>query len=183
VQCDVGSNAKQVESSGPLVSAERYDFYPWSSANLLYKRGPALIFSQDNCNMAHDFKVALNHLEYSPDLLNLSRTEATLKNSKLYSPWHRLLLALLIISVVSLNGLMSNEGSLFVVVIAPIEGLEEKSATGLTVALGGGICVPIGNLTKNFVTSQCPTFAEKPKVFIFIDPEVKSNFMSRNLLV
>jgi hypothetical protein len=70
---------------------------------------------------------------------------------------------------------MSNEGSLFVVVIAPIEGVEEKSATGLKVALGEDGPVPIGHLTKNFITSKCATFAEKPKVFIFIDPEIGKN--------
>jgi hypothetical protein len=70
---------------------------------------------------------------------------------------------------------MSNEGSLFVVVIAPIEGTEEKNATGLTVALGGDTPVPIGHLTSNFVTSRCATFAERPKVFIFIDPQVATD--------
>jgi hypothetical protein len=72
---------------------------------------------------------------------------------------------------------MSNEGSLFVVVIAPIEGVEEKSATGLTVALGGKSPVPIGHLTRNFVTSQCTAFAAMPRVFIFIDPEVTANYI------
>jgi hypothetical protein len=70
---------------------------------------------------------------------------------------------------------MSNEGSLFVVVIAPIEGTEERNSTGLTVALGAGIRVPIGYLTNNFITSYFATFAGKPKVFIFIDPEVTTN--------
>lgn len=71
---------------------------------------------------------------------------------------------------------MSNEGCLFVVVIARIEGVEERSSTGLTVALGNGDPVPIGHLTRNFVTSQCTAFAGMPKVFVFIDPEVSSNF-------
>jgi hypothetical protein len=70
---------------------------------------------------------------------------------------------------------MSNEGSLFVVVIAPIEGMEERNSTGLTVALGGDTPVPIGHLTNDFITSNCATFAEKPKVYIFIDPEVTTN--------
>jgi len=72
---------------------------------------------------------------------------------------------------------MSNEGSLFVVVIAPIEGVEKKCATGLTVALGGKRPVPIGHLTWNFVTSQCTAFAGMPRVFIFIDPEVTANYV------
>jgi hypothetical protein len=78
---------------------------------------------------------------------------------------------------------MSNEGSLFVVVIAPIEGVEERNSTGLTVSLGGDTPVPIGHLTNNFITSNCATFSEKPKVFIFIDPGVATNSMDRGVLV
>jgi hypothetical protein len=78
---------------------------------------------------------------------------------------------------------MSNEGSLFVVVIAPLKGLEKKSATGLTVALGGAKTVPIGHLTNHFATKKCATFAEKPKVFIFIDPEVETNSMDGHVPV
>jgi hypothetical protein len=78
---------------------------------------------------------------------------------------------------------MSNEGSLFVVVIAPIQGTEKKDATGLTVALGGDTPVPIGHLTNNFVTSNCTTFADKPKVFIFIDPGVTTNSMDKGVRV
>jgi hypothetical protein len=74
--------------------------------------------------------------------------------------------------------MMRNEGSLFVVVIGTIEGMQERNSTGLTVALGGGISVPIGHLTNNFITTQCATFAEKPKVFIFIDPDVVTNSTS-----
>jgi hypothetical protein len=74
--------------------------------------------------------------------------------------------------------MMRNEGSLFVVVIAQIEGFEKKSSSGLTVALGGGISVPIGHLTNNLITSNCATFAEKPKVFIFIDPDFVTNSTS-----
>jgi hypothetical protein len=78
---------------------------------------------------------------------------------------------------------MSNEGSLFVVVIAPIEGDEEKSDTGLKVALGEDGPVLIGHLTNNFITSKCVTFAEKPKVFIFIDSEVATNSMVKGVPV
>jgi hypothetical protein len=81
VESAVSLNANKVES-GPLVLAERYDFYPWSSNNLVFKRGPALIFSQDNCQSAKDFEVALKYLEYSPISINLSETEATLENGK-----------------------------------------------------------------------------------------------------
>lgn len=74
--------------------------------------------------------------------------------------------------IVSFNGLMSNEGSLFVVVIAPIEGIDEQNATGLTVTLGGGNRVPIGHLTRYFITSECPALAQKPKMLFFFDPQV-----------
>lgn len=67
---------------------------------------------------------------------------------------------------------MSNEGSLFVVVIAPIEGIDERNATGLTVTLGGGNRVPIGHLTRYFITSECPALAKKPKMLFFFDPQV-----------
>jgi hypothetical protein len=78
---------------------------------------------------------------------------------------------------------MSNEGSLFVVVIGTIQRFEERSSTGLTVSLGGDTPVPIGHLTNNFITSNCSTFAEKPKVFIFIDPEVTTNYMGKSVPV
>jgi hypothetical protein len=180
VEGEVASNAKKTKS-GPVVSTKRYDFYPWSSNNMLFKRGTALIFSQANCQMAKDFEVALKHLEFCPILLDLSKAVATLGNSKFL----RVSLAVNYNTnlIVSRSGLMSNEGSLFVVMIAPIEGVEEKSSTGLTVTLVGGIRVPIGYLTKNFITSKCASFAEKPKVFYFIDPGVATNHMATGIPV
>jgi len=77
----VNSNVKQVKRSVPLILAERSDFYPWSSDKLVFKRGPALIFShQTHSNLAQKFEVALKHLEYSPKLINLSKTKETLQN-------------------------------------------------------------------------------------------------------
>jgi hypothetical protein len=78
----VNSNVQRVERSVPLVVAKRFDFYPWSNGtNLVYKRGPALIFNhQTNSNLAQKFEVALKHLEYSPKLINLSKTKETLQN-------------------------------------------------------------------------------------------------------
>jgi hypothetical protein len=96
VEGAVSSNAKPGQSSVPLVLAQRFDFYPWSNGtNLVFKRGPALIFCQSENHLAKDFEVALKHLEYSPMLLKLSEAEATLKNSKLLNLF--LLLTLLII--------------------------------------------------------------------------------------
>jgi hypothetical protein len=84
VEPAVSSNARRVESSVPLVLAERSEFYPWSSETLVFKRGPALIFShQTHSNLAQKFEKSLKHLEYSPKLLKLSEAEATLENSKL----------------------------------------------------------------------------------------------------
>jgi hypothetical protein len=177
----VTSNAKPGQRSVPLVVAERSDFFPWSSDNLVFKRGPALIFSKDNCLLAKDFEVALKHLEYSPKLIHLSQTKETLNNGWRYLGYFKNCLNYF--KLVSHCGLMSNEGSLFVVVIAPIEGVEERNSTGLTVSLGGDTPVPIGHLTNNFITSNCATFAEKPKVFIFIDPGVATNSMDRGVLV
>jgi hypothetical protein len=80
----VKSNAMQVLSKVPLGSFERDAFYPWSNGtNLLFKRGPALIFSYPHSQLANDFKEALTYLEYSPMLINLSDLEATLQNGKL----------------------------------------------------------------------------------------------------
>jgi hypothetical protein len=81
VELEVSSNA-QLKKSVPLVLAERFDFYPWNNGtNLVFKRGPALIFShQTHINLAQKFVVALKHLEYSPKLIHLSKTKETLQN-------------------------------------------------------------------------------------------------------
>jgi hypothetical protein len=71
------------ESSVPLISAERSDFYPWSnSTNQLFKRGTALVFHDETHSsyLAKNFQLALKHLEYTPVLYNLSDMEKTLKN-------------------------------------------------------------------------------------------------------
>lgn len=79
----VGGAASSTNSESEGVAEERFDFYPWSRGTLVFKRGPALIFSQDNCHLAKELGMALKHLEYSPMLLNLSESKAILKNSKL----------------------------------------------------------------------------------------------------
>jgi hypothetical protein len=82
VEGAVSSNAKPGESSVPLIVAERSDFYPWSDGtNLVFKRGPALIFSHSDTHLAKNFEMALRHLEYNPKIFHLQETEATLKNS------------------------------------------------------------------------------------------------------
>jgi hypothetical protein len=83
VEDAVSSNSSKVES-GPLVTSERYDFYSWrDDNNTVAKRGPAIIFSRENGQLAKNFESALKHLEYSPKMLNLTETEATLKSSEL----------------------------------------------------------------------------------------------------
>jgi hypothetical protein len=78
---EVGSNGRPTEY-GSLIPVERFDFYSWrSSNNRVLKRGSALIFSQsDNHDLTKDFEVALKHLEYSPKLIDLSKTKETLQN-------------------------------------------------------------------------------------------------------
>jgi hypothetical protein len=79
---EVNSNAKPGENSVPLILSERFDLYPWSNGtNLVFKRGPALIFSQSYNHLAKNIEVALKHIEYSPTVYRLQETEATLKNS------------------------------------------------------------------------------------------------------
>jgi hypothetical protein len=83
----VSSNDEQTKN-WPLVTAERYDFYPWSSPDQVLKRGTALIFSNaQHSELAEGFERALQHLEYSPDVFNLSETRTTLHNSNLYEPF------------------------------------------------------------------------------------------------
>jgi hypothetical protein len=86
----VKSNAMQVLPKVPLGSFERDAFHPWiNGTNLLFKRGPALIFSYPNSPLANDFKEVFTHLEYSPMLINLSNLETTLQNGKLFL-WHHM---------------------------------------------------------------------------------------------
>jgi hypothetical protein len=82
VEEPVSSNAKKVEN-GPLGSFERDAFYPWCSINQVYKRGPALIFSQAHDQLTNDFETALKELEFCPLLKKLYEAEGTLGNSKL----------------------------------------------------------------------------------------------------
>lgn len=68
------------------------------------------------------------------------------------------------------------------VVIAPIKGQEMKNSVGLSVALGGAGAkpVPTGDLTSIVITSVCPTFADKPKIFFFIDPEIANDALPKD---
>jgi len=67
----------------------------------------------------------------------------------------------------------NDDGSLFVVVDAPIRHLGEDE--GLAVDVGGGNLVSIGQLTKKFIATECPALAGKPKVFLFIEQNTKED--------
>jgi hypothetical protein len=71
---------------------------------------------------------------------------------------------------------MSNDSCLFVVVFAAIVdlGMKNEKASGLAVDLGVSGIVPIGQLTVQFVANKCATFAAKPKVFMFFDPDTRT---------
>jgi hypothetical protein len=72
--------------------------------------------------------------------------------------------------LVSLCGLSSEEGWLMVFVIAPIEKSLFGENAELAVKISNEL-VPIQQLTGLFVGSKCATYAEKPKVFFFLDFE------------
>jgi len=72
---------------------------------------------------------------------------------------------------------MMNEGSLFITVFGHIRnlGIENEDSSGLAVDIGEGELVPIGDLTRKFITTECPTFAAKPKVWFFLDAVASAN--------
>jgi hypothetical protein len=74
----------------------------------------------------------------------------------------------MLIFVVSLCGLISDEGWLMVFVIATIEKTPDDENAELAVKILNEL-VPIQQLTGLFVGSKCATYAEKPKVFFFLD--------------
>lgn len=76
----VTSNAKV--GTGRIRPFERKHYFDWRKDDLVFKRGPALILNQNEHSLlAENFETALEQLEYSTKLLNLSETEETLKNS------------------------------------------------------------------------------------------------------
>jgi hypothetical protein len=79
-------------------------------------------------------------------------------------------------SSVKVNGLLDQEGSLFVVVVGKIAYVEkascqegEPSIKELAVDLGPKT-VTIGALVNMFSDMNCPALKGKPKVFLFLDP-------------
>jgi hypothetical protein len=65
-------------------------------------------------------------------------------------------------------GLISDEGWLLVFVIAPIKKTPDDENAELAVNLQTQL-IPIQQITGLFVGSKCATYAEKPKVFFFLD--------------
>lgn len=87
--------------------------------------------------------------------------------------------------LVSVCGQVTNEGWLMVFVFAPIDErtLDEEN-TELVVKVKNEL-VPMQKLTGLFVGPKCASYAQKPKVFFFLDldagkrvdgPAVSSNF-------
>jgi len=72
---------------------------------------------------------------------------------------------------------MENEGCLFVAVFGKIRdlGVGKEDASGLAVKVGGNY-IPIGDLTREFISSQCPTYAGKPKIFCVLDTETTTDY-------
>jgi len=77
---------------------------------------------------------------------------------------------------------MENEGSLCVAVFGKVKdlGIGNPDRSGLAVDVGGE-CVPIGQLTRNFISSECPTFASKPKIFLIFDTETSTDDYNHKL--
>jgi len=69
----------------PIITAERREHYPWKNENnLYYKRGPALIFRQDERKLTKDFSEALKKLEFKPQTLGLGTVKKTLANGNIH---------------------------------------------------------------------------------------------------
>jgi hypothetical protein len=78
---------------------------------------------------------------------------------------------------VATNGVLGIDGSIFVVVIGPIvkgRGAIEE----LAVDQGNGNVVTINVLLQRFVASNCLSLGGKPKVFLFLDPNIGHDSLS-----
>jgi hypothetical protein len=70
--------------------------------------------------------------------------------------------------IVSVCGLTSDEGWLMVFVIAPIENTPGEENAELAIKIKNEL-IPIQQITGLFVGLKCASYAEKPKVFFFLD--------------
>jgi hypothetical protein len=77
---------------------------------------------------------------------------------------------------------MANEGSLFVVVLGTILNQDDRQGAGLAVDLMEGGIVPLGALKEKFIVSKCTTFANKPKVFAFIDTKLRTEGLNATMV-
>ena len=71
--------------------------------------------------------------------------------------------------LVSLCGQVTNEGWLTVFLVAPIENSNEEDENAELLVKIDNKSVPIQDITGLFVGSKCASYAEKPKVFFFLD--------------
>jgi len=169
IKTDVKACTKNVIAEG------RHEFYSWKNDhNDLYKSGPAIIFSQGKNHLTEQFSDVLKFLEFKPLHLKLTQMKTTF--SKIFALFfHK---TLIYFDVDSLDGLMDNVGCLFTVVFGKIKEYRVEnncSIACLAVDVGDREFVPIGDLTRNFITTECPTFAGKPKICIFLDTDTATD--------
>jgi len=71
---------------------------------------------------------------------------------------------------------MENIGSLCVAIFGKVKdlGICDPVRSELAVDIGGEF-VPIGELTRKFTSTECPTFAGKPKIFFILDSETDND--------
>jgi len=64
-----------------LVPIPRVEHYQWRNSNdVHFKRGPALIFTENKSQLSQDFSEALRGLEFQPQFLDLCHIKETLSN-------------------------------------------------------------------------------------------------------
>jgi hypothetical protein len=76
---------------------------------------------------------------------------------------------------VSNCGMAGDEGLLLVIVFAPIAPSNVTKNVELTTVIEK-TAKSFGHFLSNFVGSKCASFAEKPKVFFFLDPQTQAIF-------
>jgi len=71
---------------------------------------------------------------------------------------------------------MEIEGCLLIAVFGKIVDVQGDTRDHSELAVGiGGEFVPIGDLTRKFISSECPTFAAKPKIWLFLDAKTSTD--------
>lgn len=159
----IGTGADGKGNVSNIVAEGREDFFDWSK----YNRGRAIVFGVSS---ADEGKLcdALKAVDYQTESKNLEQMQDTLHNSKLKlvdpeQPDQEGTFA------VSANGMVQREGSLLVVVNCKLRVSEYVKGQQEWMIDVGKAEIQIGSLLQKFDAVKCPTFAGKPKIFIFID--------------